>query len=163
VFNRIKKSLGMVGMTVEIIAPNMIARDDPKIEGVVRITAKTTQEVERVIVRLMRQRVGYDSDGDRDTDTDELTRTEIPGEFTIGDGEFREVPFTLYFEGVNREMFDGAIDALKEKGGLMGAMGGLMESMADRADRSTTYYLTAVVDLKGVLLDPSDRHPIMLG
>lgn len=148
--NRIKKTLGMVGVKVEIIAPGILSRDLAKVDGTIKITSKTDQRVQRIIVRMMEITETREMDGDYDTDHHELGKTENIDGFDLKAGEEREVPFTLYF---NRRW----IDNVEESGGVMGALMSMGRSMVDSDSR---FYLSAVVDLEGVVLDPSDKHYI---
>jgi hypothetical protein len=144
-FGKFKQALGIGTVKVELSAPQGIAKDETKIEGIVRITAQSDQTILRIHVRLWET----EREGDGDTDSFKLGETTLTDGFDMTAGEVKDVPFTLYF----KRRFE-----MEHMEGFLGQLGKLTEAMNN--ERSS-YRLSAVVDVKGAIQDPSAHQRVI--
>lgn len=117
------------------------------------MTTKSEQTIVSMEVKVIEEFTQGRGD-DKTTKEYTLGTVKIPGEFVIKPGETKEVPFS-----VNFELLKTSNDELKEKGGVVGALG----SMAKFANaEKSAYFVEAEVDVKSSVLDPSDKKEFKL-
>jgi sporulation-control protein spo0M len=152
-FQTIKNKLGIGGVKVKLEVPGQVAKDAGSVSGKVILTSKSDQEIVELEVKMIEE---YTTGRGEDKKTKEFTLGEVkvPCGFTIKAGETKEVAFTLPFE-----ILKSSNDRLKEKGGVMGAMGSIG---AFANNEKSEYFVDADVDVKSAALDPSDKKEIKL-
>lgn len=117
------------------------------------MTTKSEQTIVSLEVKVIEEFTQGRGD-DKTTKEYTLGTVKIPGEFVIKPGETKEVPFS-----VNFELLKTSNDELKEKGGVVGALG----SMAKFANaEKSAYFVEAEVDVKSSVLNPSDKKEFKL-
>ena len=149
----IKNKLGIGGVKVVLEAPSQASKDEGKVEGKVTLTTKSEQLVTEITVKVIEQYSTGRGD-DKETKNFTLGSVKLPANFTIKSGETKEFPYVLDFQLVK-----SSNDELKEKGGALGAVG----SLAKLANKEkSAYFVEVEVDVKGAVLDPSDKKEIKL-
>ena len=152
-FQTIKNKLGIGGVKVTLQVPGQVAKTTGVVEGKVTMTTKSEQEIKEVVVKIFEEYTTGRGD-DKKTKTFDLGVVKIPGGFTLKPGDTKEISFSLPFEIIKSNN-----DDLKDKGGVMGALG-KMGSFA--SNEKSAYFVEADVDVKAAALDPSDKKEIRL-
>jgi sporulation-control protein spo0M len=146
-FNKIKQTLGFVGIEVQLDVPGDIPKDITVVEGKVRVIAKADQTITSVSLKMVEHWERGQSGKDHETREFDLGQVNIPGTFNIKNGETREFPFKLAFE---RRL--SMTQKISEKKGVMGALG---KAAAFADNERSTYRIVAIADVKGAALDPN--------
>lgn len=149
----IKNKLGIGGVKVALNVPGQVSKAAGVIEGKVTLTSKSAQDVVGLTVKLIEE--WSTGRGDDKTKKEfELGKVNVPASFAIAPGETKELPFSLPFTVLKSNN-----DELKEKGGVMGALG-KMGSFAN--NEKSAYFVSAEADVKAAALDPTDKKEIRL-
>ncbi len=152
-FQTIKNKLGIGGVKVVLEAPGQTSKEAGKVEGKITLTTKSDQLVASITVKVIEE---YTTGRGDDKETKEFTlgSVKLPADFTIKSGETKEFPYAVDFQ-----LIKSSNDELKEKGGALGAVG----SLAKFANKEkSAYFVEVEVDVKGAVLDPSDKQEIKL-
>ncbi len=152
-FQTLKKKLGIGGVKVALQVPGHVDKDAEHIEGKLSLTTKSEQEIVYIEFKLVEKytRGRGDSKSTTEFTLGEIKNTEA---FTLKPGETREVPFILPFV-----LLKSRHDKLKEKGGASATVGKLGAfANAEKSD----YFVQTFVDVKGVVLDPTDTKRVKL-
>jgi len=152
-FGKFKQALGIGTVKVELLVPAQIPKESGTLNGIVRLTAKSDQEVTSIHIKLV-ESYATGRGNEKTTREFDLGELKMPQQLVLKNDEVKEVPFTLSYQ-----LLKSSNDQLKEHGGALGALGKL-GSMAD-SERSE-YFVSAIADVKGTALDPSDRKNIKL-
>jgi hypothetical protein len=152
-FQNVKNKLGIGGVSVSLQVPGQASKSDNNLSGTITLTTKSEQEVKMITVKMIEEYT-TGSGNDKKHKEFELGVVNIPGEFTIAPGDLKEISFQLSYSVIKSNS-----DELKEKGGVMGALGSLS---AFASNEKSAYFITAVADVKSAALDPSDKKEIRL-
>lgn len=152
-FGKLKQALGIGTVKVELTVPGQVSKAGNSLNGTVRLIAKSDQEVTNIRIKLIESFTTGRGD-ERKTKEFTLGEMSLPQQLLLKDGEVKDVEFTLGYK-----ILKSGNDNLKEMGGAFGALGKL-GAMAD--NEKSEYHITAVADVKGTALDPSDRKAIRL-
>ncbi|MCB0401058.1 MAG: sporulation protein [Flavobacteriales bacterium] len=149
----IKNKLGIGGVKVELQVPAQVSKTGETIDGVVKITSKSEQEVTEIKVKLIEEYTTGRGDDKKEKEY-ELGSVSVTAGFKIMPGETKAFPFTLPFD-----LIKSNADELKEKGGALGALG---KAAAFANNEKSEYHVEAEASVKGVMLSPSDEKEITL-
>jgi hypothetical protein len=153
-WDRIKYLFGGTGVEIALEVADAVDATTGRIEGVLRVTAKKAATLDGFTVKLLQERTTGRL-GNNESKEEEIGELTVEEELAIGAGETREIPFVLPFVYKASDF-----DALKEKGGLSGALG----SAAKWATNERfTWKLTAEVEISSTLLNPTAERPVALG
>lgn len=145
-FSKIKQTLGVGTVKVNLTAPGTFSTNDGRIEGTVNLIAKSDQTVLHVEIRLDEHfTTGHGNE--KKTKTYEIGKMRLAG-FDMKEGEERNIPFNLDYIYKQSSM-----ESLASSGGVLGGLGKL-GAMAS-GDKSE-FKLVATCDVKGAALDPND-------
>ncbi len=153
ILSKIKNKLGIGGVKVKLQVPAITSKVERIVEGKITLTSKSEQEIAGVEVRFMEEFTTGRGDSKKTRDF-ELGMIQISDSYTIKPGEVKEVPFSLSFEFLKSNA-----DSLKEKGGALGALGSVSKFANNE---KSDYFVKASVDVKTVLINPSDKKHIKL-
>lgn len=149
----IKNKLGIGGVKVALQVPGQVSKEETKIDGKINLTSKSDQNVVSIEVTVFEEYTTGRGD-DKKTSKIDLGKITLPGGFTMKAGESKEVPFSIDFV-----LAKSNNDDLVDKGGAMGAIG-KMGKFAN--NEKSVYFVEADVDVKGTVLDPSDKKEFRL-
>jgi len=147
-FGKIKQWLGIGGVKIEVEVDPNITWSTTEIKGAMNLVSKSEQQITNAKVE-MEEIVKYKSGDSYSTKTYSMGPIYIPAEMIIKAGEQKRIDFVLPIHFVK-----SANEKLQAQGGVLGALGKAGRFMAGR---SSTYDLTASIDVKGTGLDPSKR------
>jgi len=152
-FQSIKNKLGIGGVKVELQIPAEASKSEGTIAGKIILTTKSDQEVKGIEVKVIEE---YTTGRGDDKETKELTlgQVKLTEVFTIKTGETKEIPFNVSFSIIKSNN-----DALKEKGGALGALG-KVGAFAD--NEKSVYFVEADIDVTSAALDPTEKKQIKL-
>jgi hypothetical protein len=149
---KVKQFLGIGGVKVVVTVPGEAAKDRSQVEGTITVSTKSDQQVQELVVKLVEHWTSGRGDN-KTTKEFELGTVKLPG-LALKSGESREVPFTLPFV-----MLKSGNDKLKEKGGVLGALG---KAGAFMDGEKSVYRLTASASVKGTAFNPSSSKDIKI-
>lgn len=150
---KVKQFLGFTGVKVELECPVNISKSAQRVEGVLIVTAKASQRILGLQVKLEEE--WSTGKGDEKTEkTFTLGELNLPEPFTIAAGEVRRVPFTLPFQLLKSEA-----DQLQERGGVLGALG---TASKWASNERSTYKVSGEADVEGTPIDPSASREVQL-
>lgn len=145
--------LGIGGIKININVPGQISKEDAKVADKFTLTTKSEQEIVSMKVSLIEQFTTGRGDN-KETKNFTLGSQSFNDTFSIKTGENKDYNFDFGFV-----FSQSRSDTLKEKGGALGAIG----SMGKFANNEKSAYLVAVsVDVKSVVLDPSEELDVKL-
>ncbi len=160
-FSAIKKNLNHGGVKVTLQAPAVITTDDLTLNATLEIVADQPQQINKVVVRLVRTRHennnAFEEDSGTRPDASEFVLGSFIHEqpFTLQPNIPVSVPVTIQYQlqaaGSNTILGDGQIAHVFDKLQKFENMAGNIRY---------TYEITAGVDVEGIALDPGDRKPI---
>jgi hypothetical protein len=152
-FAKIKQFFGAGTVKVELTVPPQVAKSSGQIAGRVALNALSDQQVLEVTVTL--KETWHTGRGENRQEKEfELGKVKLADDFAMRQSENRQFEFVLPFE-----LLKSGNDRLKDAGGALGVLG-KVGSFAD-AERSD-YHVVAEADVKGAMLDPSDKKEIQL-
>jgi len=152
-FKSVKDKLGIGGVKMELQIPEEVAKDSGIIEGKIILTTKSVQDILRIDIFLKEDFTSGRGDSE-DEATFDLGELKIHKQFKISPGETKEIEFKLPFDAPKTDA-----DEFAEKGGALGVLGKL--GKIARNEKSS-YYVSALVDVKTAALDPSEDKEIKL-
>jgi hypothetical protein len=152
-FSKVKQFFGAGTIKVELSAPPQVAKTAGHLPGRIALTALSDQHVLDVTVKLVeRWSTGR---GEEKTEKEfELGKVTVAQAFDMKQGESRSFEFVLPFQPIKSNA-----DQLMERGGALGMLG---KAGAFAAAEKSTYKVSAIADVKGAALDPSDDKNIQL-
>ena len=152
-FSTIKNKLGIGGVKISINVPGQISKEEAKVAGKFTLTTKSDQEIVSMKVSLIEQFTTGRGD-DKETKNFTLGSQSFNDTFAIKTGENKDYDFDFGFV-----LSQSKSDALKEKGGALGAIG----SMGKFANNEKSAYVVDVsVDVKSAVLDPTEEVDVKL-
>jgi len=145
---KIKQWLGIGGVKVTLQATGPLSSGGGSVAGAIQLTAKSDQQILEVIVKVYEL---YSTGRGKEKRTREIDmgKATVSQNIDLKAGESKSLDFTVPYT-VSKSINDN----LKEKGGVVGALGKL-GSLAE-AERSE-YYVKASAKVKGTVLSPSDK------
>lgn len=151
--NAIRNTLGIGGVSIDFTVPPQISKAGATVEGNIKLTSKSEQEVVKVEAILEEEFTnGFGSE--KNTRTFELGKWSSFDMFTIKPGEVKNFDFNLNF----RELKSHSDDVV-DKGGFVGRMGKGLKALNNEKSR---YFVKVNVDVKSAVLDPTERKEIKL-
>lgn len=150
---KIKQWMGIGGVKVSLRATGPLSNSGGSVTGAIQLTSKSDQQVTEVIVKVYEL---YSTGRGKEKRTREIDmgKATVAQNIDMKAGESKDLEFTVPYT-VSKSINDN----LKEKGGMIGALGKL-GSMAE-AERSE-YYVKASAKVKGTVLSPSDKAAMKL-
>ncbi|QQR54794.1 sporulation protein [Candidatus Peregrinibacteria bacterium] len=145
-FAKIKLFFGIGTVKVLLEAPETFSAGDKSIEGTVTIIGKSDQKITKITVKMIEDYVKNAKNGQAQKKRFTLGEINVGKAFEIKQGEEKKIDFKLPFE-----MVKSTNDQLKDKGGALGALGGL-GSMLDQ--EKSEYKLQAIADVEAASIDP---------
>lgn len=94
--DKVKSSLGIGGVKVDIITPPFISKTERLVEGKVVLKAKKDEKIKEVVVKLVEEWT-TGRGNDKKTQDYEMGKVEFSEPFTLAAGETKEVPFKFNF------------------------------------------------------------------
>lgn len=152
-FQKIKNKLGIGGVKIAIEMPAEISKEAGVVQGKFTLTTKSDQEIKTMKVSLIEKYTTGRGD-DKVTKDFTLGTQKFEESFDIKTGENKVFDFNFPFK-----ISQSNNDALKEKGGAMGAIG----SLGKFANNEKSEYVVDVsVDVKAAALDPTEEVDVKL-
>jgi hypothetical protein len=145
---KIKQWMGIGGVKVTLAASGPLSSTGGAVAGTVQLTSKSDQHVNDLVVKVYEL---YSTGRGKEKRTREIDmgKLSIAQHLDLKAGETKDLSFSLPYT-VSKSIND----KLKEKGGMIGALGKL-GSMAE-AERSE-FYVKASASVKGTALSSSDK------
>jgi len=152
-FGKVKKFLGIEGVKVEMEIPESIERLDGRIPGTLTFTSMQAQLVESVTIVLV-ERYNRGRKKEKLTDEYELGRLDIKLDLEVSPEGPSKTHFELHYELLISEM-----DELENKNLIYK---GLIKSAKWLRNVKSEYRVEAEAKIKGTILSPFDKKPILL-
>lgn len=153
ILSKMKQLVGAGTVKVDVEVPPSVEKQAGNVQGQIRLQALSDQHVVELTAVLCEQwKTGRGSDTEKKEF--ELGKIVVAATFDLKKDEVRTFPFTLPFE-----LIKSNAEALKEKGGALGALGKLAAFSNNERSR---YELRVEADVKGAFLDPSAEKEIQL-
>ena len=152
----VKQWVGIGGVKFEIMcdAQYPIGSGTGNVAGKLSLMSKSDQHVTKIEVKVVEEKT-TGRGAEKSTREYDLGKITLPNsEFDIKAGETKTVDFTVPFKVVK-----SVSDAMKDKGGALGALG---KGMAFMDGEKTAYFVKASGSVKGTALGPSASKPIQL-
>jgi hypothetical protein len=152
-FGKVKQFFGAGTIKVELAVPAQVAKSSGQLAGRVTLNALSDQEVLELTVCLKES--WHTGRGEnREEKEFELGKIKLADTFGIRQHESRLFDFVLPFT-----LLKSGNDRLMEAGGALGFLG---KAAAFADAEHSHYHVVAEADVKGALLDPSDKKQIQL-
>ncbi len=151
-FGKVKKWLGIEGVKLELILPEVLDKDSGLLKGKIRFTSMNDQTVTYIQVALVEKFVRGRGD-EKLIDEYELGKIELEKSFEVPANESIELDFELPFDVMKSEM-----DEMGEKNILFG---GLVKTAKWIRGVQSTYTIIAEAKVKGVALAPFDKKEVL--
>jgi len=152
-FKKVKKFLGIEGVKVEMQIPESVDKNSGRIHGKLIFTSMHPQLVESVTI-VMVERFNRGRKKEKLTDEYELGRMEIPLDLEVSPEGPSSTEFELPFELLESEM-----DELEKRNIFYR---GLIKSAKWLRNVKSEYRIEVEAKIKGTLLSPFDKQPIVL-
>lgn len=150
---KVKKFLGIEGVKVEMEIPESVERLSGHIPGTLTFTSMHTQIVESVTIVLV-ERYNRGRKKEKLTDEYELGRLEIQLDLEVTPEGPSKTHFELHYDLLISEM-----DELEHKNIIYK---GLIKSAKWLRNVKSEYRVEVEAKIKGTLLSPFDKQPILL-
>lgn len=151
--DKVKKWLGIEGLKLELILPEVVQESNGVIRGQIRLFSMTQQKVSGIRVKMI-ERYSRGRKQDKLTDEYVLGTIEFRQELTIPKEEYLDIEFTLPFEVKKSEM-----DAIGDSNPIIG---GLVKLAKSFEGVQSTYFVQAEANVVGTGLNPFDKQVIVL-
>ncbi len=151
--DKVKKWLGIEGVKLELILPEVVQESNGVIRGQIRLFSMTQQKVSGIRVKMI-ERYSRGRKQDKLTDEYVLGTIEFRQELTIPKEEYLDIEFTLPFEVKKSEM-----DAIGDSNPIIG---GLVKLAKSFEGVQSTYFVQAEANVVGTGLNPFDKQVIVL-
>lgn len=168
-FKKIKQSLGMGTIDFDLEVPPAVANESGQIDGTIVITAKTSQLIKDVEVKLEReqtwdqleQRHNSSTNTDEDhwvrkTRCDTIAHWKDQTPFTLAEGEVHRIEFTLTFPVIDNPY--GAAD----NSSLWNFLPASLNFGTGTRNQHIEYRITGDADVEGAAFDKGQTMPITL-
>ncbi|MEM8582935.1 MAG: hypothetical protein AAGF87_01635 [Bacteroidota bacterium] len=151
---KVKKWLGIEGVKLELVLPEVWDSDMGRLAGKLRFRSKNTSEVTAVHIVLV-ERYSRGRKEEQRIDEYQLGRLTLEDPITIpGNGELVEVDFVLPFERMR-----APIDEFGDRNPINGSLAWIARKL--RRVKST-FRIEAEAEVKGVALNPFDKKEVNL-
>jgi len=148
---KMKKWLGIEGVKLELIIPEVVPAKDGEVKGQIRFQSMNPQEVTGIRIVFI-ERYSRGRGKEKLTDEYELGRTEINKHIDIPSGTIQELDFTLPFKIVPSDF---------EEIGRRNPVAGSFVKVAKYISQvKSEYRIEAEAVVKGTALNPFDRKEI---
>ncbi len=152
-FGKVKKWLGIEGVKLELVLPDMAFREVGALSGQIRFFSKNTQQVTSIkVVLVEKYRRGRGKE--KLIDEYQLGEITLDKSFEVPENEPLEVEFTLPFSLVKSEM-----DEFGDKNFMTG---GLVKVAKMLSAVKSEYYVQAEAKVEGTALNPFDKKSIQM-
>lgn len=152
-FQKLKQFFGAGTVKVELSVPPSVTKAGLQVPGKVTLNALSDQSIIDVQV-ILEESWDTGRGAEKETKKFELGKLTVAQGFDMKQGEQRVIDFVLPFE-----LIKSNADELKEKGGMMGALG---KAAAFANAEKSRYSISVVADVKGAAFDPRDDKEITL-
>lgn len=152
-FGKVKKFLGIEGVKVEMEIPESVERLSGRVPGTLIFTSMHPQVVESVTIVLV-ERFNRGRKKDKLTDEYELGRLDIKLDLEV----LPEGPSKTHFE-LQYELLISEMDELENKNLIYK---GLIKSAKWFRNVKSEYRVEVEAKIKGTILSPFDKKPILL-
>lgn len=152
-FGKVKKWLGIEGVKLELVLPEFVHKSDGEINGQIRFFSMNTQTVTNIRVKLI-ERYTRGKKEDKLIDEYNLGEIYLAQEIEVPANEPIEIDFSLPFELMKSEM-----DEIEDNSMVLG---GLVKAAKWLRSVKSEYRLEATAKVRGVALDPFDRHGVIM-
>ena len=147
-FGKVKKWLGIEGVKLELVLPEMAFEEVGAVSGKLRFFSKNTQTVTQVRLKMI-EKYSRGRGKERLVDEFELGEITLNQRITVPQDEALEVDFTLPFKRVKSSM-----DKFGNKNFLTG---GLVKLAKTVSKVQSEYRIEAEAKVEGTALNPFDR------
>jgi hypothetical protein len=147
-FGKVKKWLGIEGVKLELILPDMAFEQVGAVSGKIRFYSKNTQAVTRIRL-VMIEKYSRGRGKERLVDEYLLGEATLEQRFDVPAEDVLEIDFTLPFELVKSR-----VDEFGDKNFITG---GLMKLAKTLRNVSSEYRIEAEAKVEGTALNPFDR------
>ena len=152
-FGKVKKWLGIEGVKIEIVLPEVTRARDGVVEGKLRFHSMNTQIVTHIRVAMF-EKYSRGRGAEKLIDEFKLGEMELSESFEVPENDIVEVEFSLPFKLVKSEM-----DEFGDRNFLFRGI----SNLAKRSNAVKSYYrIEATAKVKGTALDPFDSKPLNL-
>lgn len=152
-FGKVKKWLGIEGVKLELVLPEMAFEEVGAVSGKLRFFSKNTQTVTQVRLKMI-EKYSRGRGKERLVDEFELGEITMNQRITVPQDEPLEVDFTLPFKRVKSSM-----DDFGDKNFLTG---GLVKLAKTVSKVQSEYRIEAEAKVEGTALNPFDRKALRL-
>lgn len=150
-FGKVKKWLGIEGVKLELILPEMAFEQVGAVSGKIRFYSKNTQSVTRIRL-VMIEKYSRGRGKERLVDEYLLGEATLDDRFDVPAEDMLEVDFTLPFELVKSR-----VDEFGDKNFLTG---GLVKLAKTLRNVQSEYRIEAEAKVEGTALNPFDRKTL---
>ncbi len=150
-FGKVKKWLGIEGVKLELILPDMAFEQVGAVSGKIRFYSKNTQAVTRIRL-VMIEKYSRGRGKERLVDEYLLGEATLEQRFDVPAEDVLEIDFTLPFELVKSR-----VDEFGDKNFITG---GLMKLAKTLRNVSSEYRIEAEAKVEGTALNPFDRKTL---
>ncbi len=148
---KMKKWLGIEGVKLELIIPEVVPAKEAEVKGQIRFQSMNPQEVTGIRIVFI-ERYSRGRGKEKLTDEYELGRTEINKHIDIPSGTILELDFTLPFKIVYSDF--------EERGRRNPVAGSFVKVAKYISQVKSEYRVEAEAIVKGTALNPFDRKEI---
>ena len=152
-WGKIKQWFGIGGAKLELKCDPQVAKDSGQVKGQVIMTSKSDQHITKITIK-MTEYYSTGSGENKRTKEFELGKLELPEEFDIKAAETKTFDFVVPFQ-----LLKSSNDQLKEKGGVLGALGSASSFLSNE---KSDYRVSASANVKGTAFSPSDMKHVKL-
>ena len=150
-FGKVKQWLGIEGVKLELVVPEVVDKSSGRVEGKIRLTSMNEQKADRIIVKMV-EKYTRGRKEDRMTDEYELGQIVLNQLIEVPAQQAIEIDFELPFELSKSEM-----DEMGDKNILFG---GLVKAAKWMNGVDSEYRLEAEANVLGTALNPFDKKVI---
>ncbi|MFA6529164.1 MAG: sporulation protein, partial [Candidatus Gracilibacteria bacterium] len=151
-FAKIKLFLGIGTVKISFDIPASFSDKDKTVKGNVVVLGKSDHKITSITLKMVEEYSHKNNNGQVHRKQFTLGEIVLNKPFDVKQGEEKKVSFELPFEILRSKN-----DQLKEKGGVLGALGKI-GSVLD--NENSTYFIQAVVDVEAAYFDPTARVKI---
>lgn len=149
--NTVKGWFNIGGVSVKLQGVSQrVSRSGNRIDGNVLLSSKGDKQVLKLTYRFYMNLTRKKPDNQNETQAYTIAEVTHDEPFEMKEGEMKTIPFTIPYRIEPR---------LQDQGGFFGTIGKLGALVNNDQEE---YYVTAMCDVKGTALDPSDRINVVL-
>lgn len=152
-FGKVKKWLGIEGVKLELILPEVVSKDTESVKGRIRFTSMNQQTVTYINI-VMLEKFSRGRGDEKLSDEYEMGNLSIDEIVEIPSDEVVEIAFELPIEFLKSEM-----DELEDRNFILG---GLVKAAKWARGVESEFYIIAEARVKGVALNPFDKKVVIV-